>query len=428
MSARIDTLVRLAGSLLACVIVAGSLGRPVCAAAESITLEEAIALAFARSPALAAQAMEAKAADARVGQVGVRPNPEIEVELEDFGGQSTLREFQSAQITVRLAQTLELGGKRGKRKQAESLSSGLASLDYEWQRRMLVRDVTRRFVAVLAAQERLVLGREIFELQQGVETAVVKRVAAGKDPPLEETRVQVELAEAELDLRSAERELELARRGLVTTWGAAEADFEYAVPLESRIRPPEDRDGLQAGLSENPLMSRWTVEEERAQAELSLAKAQRIPDLTLFGGVRHLWEGDEQAFVAGFAIPFPLFDRNRGGVQEAGLLASAATAERRAAEARLRLELDEAYAGLTGAFAALMALNEDIVPAAERTFETALAGYRNGKYEYLMVLDAQRTLFGVRARQVEAREDYFRAWADVQLLVGPSPAAPGAFE
>ena len=83
---------------------------------------------------------------------------------------------------------------------------------------------------------------------------------------------------------------------------------------------------------------------------------------------------------------------------------------------------------MTGAHAALGALNEDIVPAAERTFETALTGYRNGKYEYLLVLDAQRTLFGVRARQVEAREDYFQAWADVQLLVGPSPAAPGAFE
>jgi len=428
MSARIDTLVRLVGSLLVCVILAGSAGWPVCAAAEPITLEEAIALAFARSPALAAQAMEAQAVKARVGQAGVWPNPELTVDFEDFGGGGALRELQSAQLTVRLAQTLELGGKRGKRKQAESLSSGLASLDYEWRRRLLVREVTLRFVALLAVQERLALGREVVELQREVETAVVKRVAAGKDPPLEETRVQVELAEAELDLHSAERELELARQALVTTWGATEAEFEYAVPLESRIRPPEDRDVLLAGLSESPLMSRWAVEEERAQAELSLAKAQRIPDLTLFGGLRHLWEGEEQAFVPGLAIPFPLFDRNRGGIQEASLLASAAPAERRAAEARLRLDLDEAHAGLTGAYAALMALNEDIVPAAERTFETALAGYHRGKYEYLLVLDAQRTLFGVRTRQVEAREDYFRAWADVQLLVSPSPAAPGAFE
>ena len=428
MSVRIDTLVRVAASLLTCVILAGSTARPVSAEAGPLTLEKAIALALARSPALAARAMEAKAAEARVGQAGVRPNPEIAVELEDFGGGGAFRELESAQLTVRLAQTLELGGKRGKRKQAESLSSGLASLSYDWQRRMLVNKVTLRFVAVLAAQERLVLAREVVELQREIEAAVVKRVAAGKDPPLEETRVHVELAEAEIDRQSAERELALARKALVTTWGAEEAEFEYAVALDSSIRPPEDRGALLAGLSEIPILSRWELEEERARAKLSLAKAQRIPDLTLYGGLRHLWAAEEQALIAGFTVPVPLFDRNRGGVQEASHQVSSATAERQAAEARLRLELDEAYAGLTGAHTTLMALNEDIVPAAERTFETALAGYRSGKYEYLLVLDTQRTLIGVRARQVEAREDYFRARADVQLLVGPTPAAPGSVE
>ena len=428
MTARIDTMVRLTGSLFASVIVAGQINIAVCMATEPIILEEAIALALARSPILAAQAMEAKAADARVRQVGMRPNPVIAVELEEFGGRKAMREFQSAQLTVQLAQTLELGGKRGKRKQAESLSSGLASLDYQWRCRLLVRDVTLRFAAVLAAQEHLALGMELVALQQEVEATVIKRVAAGKDPPLEETRAQVELAEVELDLRSAERELELARRGLALTWGAVEAEFEHAVTLESRIQALDDRAGLSAGLNESPLMSRWVVEEERTQAELSLAKARRIPNLTFFGGIRHLWEDEEWAYVAGLTIPFPLFDRNQGGVQETGLLASVATAERRAAQAKLRFELDEAYAGLTGAYAAITALNKDIVPAAERTFEAALAGYRNGKYEYLLVLDTLRTLFGIRARQVETRENYLEAWAQVQLLAGPSPAAPGAFE
>ncbi len=423
-----NSMVRLAGSLLACIFIAGAVGMPVSVAAEPITLEEAIALALGRNPALAAHALEATAADARVRQAGLRPNPEIVVELEEFGGRGGLRELESAQLTVQLSQTLELGGKRGKRKQAESLSSGLASLDYEWRRRLLVREVTGRFAAVLAAQERQDLARVIVRLQQDVAAAVARRVAAGKDPPLEDTRVQVELAEAQLDLQSAERELQLAKRGLAKTWGAREVEFESAAALESRILPPEDRDRLDFELAANPLMLRLAVEEKRTQAELSLAKAQRIPDLTFFGGVRHLREDDERAFIAGFAIPFPLFDRNQGGIQEASYLASVASAERQAAEAELRLELDEAYAGLTGAYEAVTALNEEIVPAAEQTFETALSGYRNGKFEYLLVLDAQRTLFGVRARQIEAREEYFRARANVQLLIGQSPEIPGTWE
>lgn len=428
MSARIETILRLAGALLVCVIAAGVVGVPDCVAEEPITLEEAIARALARNPLLAAQAMGAEAAQARVRQAGMRPNPQLAMEVEDFGGRGPLSEFQGAQLTVQIEQTLELGGKRGRRKRAEALNSGLASLDFEWQRRLLEREVAVRFAGVLAAQERLALETEIVELQREVKTAVGKRVAAGKDPPLEETRVQVELAEAELELRAAERGLEIARRGLAKTWGEEDAGFGHAVALDAQIQSPRGWDGLLVGLGESPLMSRWVLEEERAGAELSLARALRMPDLTLFGGVRHFKDGNERALVAGLAIPFPLFDRNQGGVQEATLQASMTRAERDDAEAQTRLDLREAHTRLIDAYAAVIALREEIVPAAERTFATALAGYRNGKFEYLLVLDAQRTLFAVRAREVEARENYFQAWADVQLLVGPSPVSSGTSE
>ncbi len=428
MSFRTGSMIWSKAGLFACVIAACFGCFPVSAFTAPITLGEAVDRALNRSPELAARSLEVEATESRGEQAGMRSNPEFSVELEEFGGRGDFRELRSAQLTVQLSQTLDLGALRGKRRRAESLVGRSAALDLEWRRRLLAHEVTVRFVAILAAQERSKLARALVELQEGIEEVVVKRVAAGKDPPLEATRVRVEVTEAELDRRLTERELELSRRGLASTWGAREAVFEYAAALEAEIRPPGDRDQLVSGLQENPQMYRRLMEEERAEAEFLLAKAKRVPVLTLYGGVRHMWETDEQAFVAGIAVPIPLFDRNQGGVREAGLLVSAAAEEGLAADARLRLELDEAYARLADSYAAVTAFGEDIVPAAEETFETALSGYRSGKYAYLQVLDAQRTLFEILNRQVAAREEYFLAWADMQLLAGPSPAARSANE
>jgi len=46
-----------------------------------------------------------------------------------------------------------------------------------------------------------------------------------------------------------------------------------------------------------------------------LENAKKIPDLTVSGGVRRLNENDDTAFVMGFSVPLPLFDRNQGALR-----------------------------------------------------------------------------------------------------------------
>jgi cobalt-zinc-cadmium efflux system outer membrane protein len=69
-------------------------------------------------------------------------------------------------------------------------------------------------------------------------------------------------------------------------------------------------------------------------------------------------------------------------------------------------------------------LREQILPAAEESFEAVNLGYRSGKFGFLEVLDTQRTLFEVRGQYVEALAAYHRAKAEVERVIG-SPV-PGA--
>ena len=73
---------------------------------------------------------------------------------------------------------------------------------------------------------------------------------------------------------------------------------------------------------------------------------------------------------------------------------------------------------LATAFAEAAVPANDVVPDAQNAFDAARRVYREGKSDYLMVLDAQRTFFYPRARYIESLAAYYSARADVERLIG----------
>ncbi len=65
-----------------------------------------------------------------------------------------------------------------------------------------------------------------------------------------------------------------------------------------------------------------------------------------------------------------------------------------------------------------MSLSETVLPAARRTYEAASEGYRQGKFGFIQVLDAQRTLVQVRGQRIQALEAYHKAIAELERLIG----------
>jgi cobalt-zinc-cadmium efflux system outer membrane protein len=159
---------------------------------------------------------------------------------------------------------------------------------------------------------------------------------------------------------------------------------------------------------------------EQRLAALALERAERIFDLTLSAGVKRFEESDDYAFTLGMSLPIPLFDRNQGGVREARYRFAQTEHQKRAARVRITTALVESYEALAGARAEALALENEIVPAAGRAFEAARSGYRQGKFGYLEVLDAQRTFAEANARLLDAQARYHRAAALVESLSGTS--------
>ncbi|MDX1764669.1 MAG: TolC family protein [bacterium] len=384
----------------------------------SVTLEQAVTLALSRHPELKAVSREVHALDAQARQAGLLPNPELEIETENFGGQGEFRDFDSAETTIQLRQLVELAGKRSKRKGLALLEQNLGEWDYAMKRAAVQAQVTRAFVATLAAQERMALKKEAVALAERVLNAVTDRFKAGKVSSLEETRAGVAYSRSLIELERAKHRLEAARRGLAATWGSPNPLFKNLSGSLDPIRPLPSLNDLAQHISRNPEMARWATEMKQRKAVVKLEMAKRVPDVKVGGGWRRSKESEDDAYVMNLSVPLPFFNQNQGNVQAARQRLVKAEEEKKMTELRISSELAAAYQVLSTAYFEAETLKEKVLPGAQRTFDATTEGYRLGKFDYLLMLDAHRTLFDVRDQYIEALASYHNGVAEVERLIG----------
>lgn len=390
------------------------------APSEVLTLREALALALLHNPHLRAFAWEVRAREAHTLQAGLVPNPELGTELEDFAGSGPLGGFDASEATVGLSQLVELGGDRRRRQRVAALERDLAGWDYETVRLDVLTETAQAFTGVLAAQERLALADSLLAQAQRFYASVAARVEAGKVSALEERRAQVVLSTTSLAYERAAWELTTKRTRLAAAWGSTAPTFEQAQGDLAAVEavPPAER--LGAFVERNPDVARWRDEMALRRAGVALERARGIPDPVFTVGTRRVRELGETALTAGISIPLPLFDRNQGAVREAEYRLRQGEEAQQAAQVEARRMLAEAYGGLASAYTEVTTLRQDVLPAAQENAAATEEGYLEGKFDLLMVLDAQRTLFEATNQYIDALAAYHSARAEVERLIGTS--------
>ncbi len=387
----------------------------------ALTLQRALALALTQNPQLAGFSYELRAAEARVLQANLLPNPEVDLAVEDFGGSRQANGFDRAETTVALGQLIELGGKRRARVQAARFDRALTAFDYEIQRREVFLETHQLFVEVLAGERRVAAQEELVGLTDEFLPAVQKRLKAGKASPIEETRFRLAVATAKIDLETARREVVAARYRLAAQWGASAPRFSCTAGDLDRAPAVESLESLVRQIERNPRVARFAAEHGRRSAVLARERAAAVPDLRLRGGVRQQEATDSTGFVAGFSVPLPFFNRNQGAIRAAREILAKTDTDAAAALARVRNELTNAYQTLLTARTSLELLRSTVLPGARESVAGMNEGFQSGRYSYLEVLDAQRTLAGAEAQHLGALANYHKALAVIEALTAEAP-------
>ena len=399
--------------LLSLAIAASAL--PAMAQAAPLTLERALQSAFAHNPNLAAAQWEIGVAEGDRQQAGLIPNPQVSWEAED-----TRR--RSRTTTLMLSQPLELGGKRGARIEVAERAQDAASIELERRRNELRADVFQAFYNSTIAQQRLLLTEQSLQLAERGLRVAQGRINAGKAAPVEAMRAQVQLSQVRLELRRAERDQATAYQQLAQVTGAPQATF-------TRVEEPTT--ALPAIASPQTLLDRLPTTAElrlarlqinQKEASLGLEKALRIPDLTVSIGSQYSETDRERVNLLGVSMPIPLFNRNQGNVLAAARRTDQARDLRNASELRLRSEVQSGLEQWATANTEVNAFNQVILPAAQSAVDTATRGFEMGKFNFLDVLDAQRTLFEARSQYLQAVADSTDAWVRIERIYGDTRA------
>ncbi len=378
---------------------------------QSLTMDQALEAAFSNNPELAAAQWDIGIAQGDLQQAGLMPNPQVSWEAED-----TRR--NSRTTTVLINQQIELGGKRGARVDVASRNQDAVGIELERKRNVLRADVIQAFSSASTAQQRVFLARQSLELAERGLRVAQGRIKSGKTSPVEGTRAEVQLSEVRLELRRAERDEASALQQLALVMGAPLPVF-LVVGDSSRSMPAvPDPLLLLDRIDRTAELRLAALQIDQREASLELERAQRIPDLTVSVGSQYDALERERVNVVGLSMPIPLFNRNQGNVLAAARRTDQARDLRNASELRLRTEIQTTLDQWRTANTEVASFNQTILPAAQSAVDTATRGFEMGKFNFLDVLDAQRTLISARTQYIQAITEATNAWVRIERIFG----------
>jgi cobalt-zinc-cadmium efflux system outer membrane protein len=385
-----------------------------------LTVARAVEAALAGNPDLAVTAYDLKAADARITQAGVRLNPELSAELEDFAGTDTVRGIDALQTTLTLSQVIELGDKRARRTNVASIDRELFAVERQAQQLDVLAEVMRRFIDVVEIQEEVTLTQRATAVAQETLTAIAERVRAARSPEAEQSRATIALTRARIEQQQAASALQGARRSLAAVWGSNTPAFTEADAELFELAPSDSFETLTERLKRNPDFLRFATATRLRDAELRLAQAQARSNVNVSLGLRRYEASDDFGLVAGVSVPIRRFDRNQGAIREAEARVEQVGAETEAAFIAAEATLFGLYQELLSAGASSEALRKDAIPQAQAALAQTRDGYQRGRFSYLELSAAQQELLDLERASIQAAAEYHRLQAEIERLTGES--------
>lgn len=375
-----------------------------------VTLDSVLTAAANQYPLLdAARARVAAARGAR-RTAGALPNPVFTYWIESaaFPFQSSRPELQ---LETQTYATLPLEFLYQRRSALRSADANIdaAAADYSRARQAVALDAARAFYGVAQAQVAVDAASDVRDRLGELVTYNAARVKEGKTAEADLIRAQVELDRVEATLTLAGMELIHARARLSPFLGG---DVGASDTIRVTV---DDLPAAVAGAAATPVLSldvllttarvaRPDLAAARARVVAAEADANYQRALTIravgatFGSKR---TAGVTSMIAGLTLPLPLFDRNRGAVQQTTALQRAAEAELALADARVAADVRAALTTARALSTQITRLQPTMLARAEESSRIALAAYQEGALSLLQVLDATRSL-------AEARQTWYR--------------------
>lgn len=407
-----------------------------CAAVMDLPAVEARAATANFDVQLARRAVDA--ADADVTTAGERPNPSLSLNSSAYDLRRGLGPgdalHKPSDTVLRFDQPIERGGKRRLRLDVARAGLAASEADYAEQKRESLMTARTAFYALVRAQHRVAIEREIEALQQQTLDAAEARQRAGDLSASDLARLRLEALRAANERERSEADQRAAAAALAVLLGCGPAANADAPVLRAEGALPAPIDPGSADARDAPALRADVAAAEararQAHSALELAEAQRTRDISVGVQLEHYpggvpAPGDGQ-LLAGLGITVPLFVFNRydGEIARARADRTSRLTELARTRALAEADLAQARDSLSASAAVVQRYRESILPQAQRAAASVEYAYGRGAAALLDLLDARRALRATRLEQADAEYDYAAAlvaWNAARERYAPPP-------
>ena len=387
------------------------------------SVESLLAAAREHSPDVRMVRLEAEAARERIQPAGALPDPVLRIELENItrnGSQNaTLDPTRTGDTKYTLMQPLPFWGKRDLKRDVASAEARQADGRASDTWAEVASRIKSLYAQYWLTGQSLQLTRENIELTRRLEQIAQARYAGGLAAQQDAIRAQLERSAMDAELVGMESELHhqmvFINAMLARPSGAALAEPAALRTIPARLDGAVLNDRL---LAANPQLAIEAARVGGAEKSRELAYRNRYPDLTL--GVAPMQVGNRvDAWSLMLEMNLPLQQGTRRSQErESERMLEAAAARKEALGHRLQGDLNAALSNLEGARTTEQITSTRLLPQAELTFKSALAGYENGKVDFATLLDAQRQIRNARLALLRAQASQQIRLAEIERLLG----------
>jgi outer membrane protein TolC len=402
-------------AVLLAAVPAFAAGAAPAASSGTLTLAQVLDAVRRDNPELLAALQRRDAARARVAQAATPDQPRVDLERKFAPGSVLSAPEKSVAVTQSLPFPTTLALRRGR----AARESDIAEQDYRAEANAVTARARRAYARLFLAEKSLRIYEENIAIMRGFARAAESKYAAGRATQLDALKAQVELTRM-LDMSVVlDSEAEIGR---------AELNALLGRDASSALAPTEDPnpgtldlklDDLRAeALARRPELRAAFLNAERARDSLAIARSSFLPDLML----QYRWRDDPargrtQDAAVGVTVPL-WFWKPAAMTAEARAGRDAADAELRAATVETSADLQTAWERAVTARRLAESDLTSVLPQTDEALKVAESGYQADRAGFLDLLDAQRTLLGVRLDYYRDLAEYEQRLADLARIVG----------
>jgi cobalt-zinc-cadmium efflux system outer membrane protein len=392
--------------------------------AHELSADVLIEQVLARNPTLTQMTAAAAAAAARYPQV---------ISLEDpmFAATVSPRTFGSHELDggyrLELSQKYPWPGKlclRGKNAAAEARA---AVHDIEDTRLQLIESARNAFADYYLAERGLEVNRESLRLLGYFRGNAATLFKLGKVE-------QQDLLQADVEIgQQRQRQLTLERMRKVAQ---ARINTLIHLPPDSPLPPPPaqvptrgmlpDETALRAlALARRPDLQAMADHIAADRATLGLAHKEYYPDFEAVAAYDDFWSERPLRPQVGVRMNIPIrLAKRDAAVREAEAKLGQRIAELNRLTDDVGYAVDQAYQETGESDKTVRLYEQTILPAAEQNVNSAQTSYTTAKTPFISLIEAERSVVGLRDRYYEATADAFRRRSALERAVGgPLPTA-----